>query len=153
MRQGLGVVGGGVPLQQVHPADDTQAAPAGSGNTERVASRVEVAEAFSAHRFGAATPALAEGVVWVQHGGTTIEGREAVVAACDETDAALAATPTRFRSFRSVDGGSTVVVDAVGEYVESDGAASAVASCDLYDFDGDAVVRITSYTVEVPPAP
>lgn len=122
-------------------------------HTGRMASRVEVAEAFSSHRFGDAIPALADGVVWVQHGGSTIEGREAVVAACRETESALADTTTRFRAFLSVDGGATVVVDAVGEYCDGDGAASAVASCDLVDFDGDRIVRITSYTVEVPAVP
>lgn len=109
-----------------------------------------MAEAFASHRFAEATGALADDAVWVQHGGETLEGRAAIVAACEATTAGLADVATRFRTFRSIDGGASVVVDAVGEYTEPDGSVSAVASCDLFDFAGDALVRITSYTVEVP---
>jgi len=43
-------------------------------------------------------------------------------------------------------------VDSVARYVSADGSLSRVASCDIYDFVEDRVVRIRSYNVELAPA-
>ncbi len=43
-----------------------------------------------------------------------------------------------------------MAVDAVARYVDEAGSTSVVSSCDIYEFDGDALVTITSYAVELP---
>jgi ketosteroid isomerase-like protein len=112
----------------------------------------EIAEAFSSHRFSEAYPQIADDVEWRLVGGPTLAGKAALVEDCEDTERELSNTQTMFTRFRSIVGDRTVVVDSVAEYQAPDGSTTAVASCDLYDFDGETVVAITSYTVELPAA-
>jgi len=112
-----------------------------------------VAESFSGHRFGDAYPALADDVVWTSvGGGSPLTGRQAVVDACEATRADLASTTVEFLRFVAVADGDAAAVDAVGRYVDEQGAVSVVSSCDFYEFRDGAVVTITSYAVELDPA-
>lgn len=113
----------------------------------------EVAEAFSGHRFADAHPQLAEDVRWVLVGGGMLTGREAVREACESTLAELTGATAEFVRFLTVDGGDVVAVDAIGRYTAPDGTVSLVSSCDLYEFRGDVVTTITSYTVELDELP
>ncbi len=109
----------------------------------------QIAEAFSGHRFDEAYDHLAADVGWVLVGGATLAGRDEVVAACEQTAAALAGATTEFLRFRTVVGTDAVAVDAIARYVDGDGTASLVSSCDIYEFESDVVTTITSYTVEL----
>lgn len=109
----------------------------------------DIAEAFSGHRFADAAAHLAVDARWVLVGETTIEGRDAIVAACENTAAELAGTTTTFTRFLSVADAHTVAVDAVARYVDAKGRTSVVSSCDIYEFDRDMLVAITSYAVEL----
>lgn len=110
----------------------------------------DLAEAFSRHRFAEVFPHLAPTVRWEIVGGTVLDGRDAVIAACEESAAFLAGVTTEFTAFRLVVGATTVVVDSRATYRGADGDASTVASCDLYDVDDSgALAAITSYTVEL----
>ena len=111
----------------------------------------EIAEAFSAHRFADAYPALSPDVRWTCVGAVVLEGRQAVVDACEATLAALAAGTAAFTRFLVVADGDTVAVDAVGRYTDADGAVSVVSSCDVYEFSGGLLTALTSYTVELDP--
>lgn len=108
-----------------------------------------VAEAFSGHRFADAYDHLAPDLEWVLVGASTIRGKDAALEACEETLAALANATTEFTRFVSVADQDGAVVDAVGRYLDEDGSTSVVSSCDIYEFAGDLVVRITSYTLEL----
>jgi spore maturation protein SpmB len=87
---------------------------------------------------------------WVLVGETTIEGRDAVIAACDNTTAELAGATTEFTRFLSISGADAVAVDVVATYTDTAGHTSTVASCDIYQFDHDTITTITSYAVELP---
>lgn len=113
----------------------------------------QVAEAFSSHRFSEAYDHLAADVRWVLVGGSTIEGRDAVIRACEETASGLEQVTATFLKFRSVVGTDAVAVDAVGRYLDANEAISVVSSCDIYEFSHDTIVSITSYTVELEAAP
>jgi hypothetical protein len=82
-------------------------------------------------------------------GHATIEGRDAVVAACESSAAEMAQlSSTRFTRFLSVAGDRVAAVDAVGRYVSVDGSLSVVSSADIYEFNADGLVTtITSYAV------
>jgi len=110
----------------------------------------DIAEAFSGHRFADAVPHLAPDARWVLVGQTTIEGGDAIVAACENTAGELAGITTTFTRFVSVADAGGAVVDAVGRYVDEAGSTSVVSSCDIYEFDGETLVTITSYAVELP---
>lgn len=114
----------------------------------------QIAEAFSSHRFSETFTHLAPDVRWVLVGESTIDGRDAVIEACESTAAELAGSTTAFTRFVTVAGKDAVAVDAVGRYTDPAGQTSVVASCDIYQFDDDpdhaAITTITSYAVELP---
>ena len=118
---------------------------------EDVGTQRDIAEAFSSHRFADTYDSLAPDVRWVAIGDGLTVGRDAVVDVCEGTLRALAGTTTEFLRFVVADGGDTVAVDAVGRYVDATGEATAVASCDVFEFRNGQVRQITSYTVEVDP--
>jgi ketosteroid isomerase-like protein len=111
----------------------------------------QIAEAFSGHRFEEAYDYLAEDVRWVLPGQTTIEGKAAVVEACNSSAAEMAKlTSATFSRFVSVADDRIAAIDAVGRYVSPDGSVSVVSSADVYEFDGEGqVTTITSYAVEL----
>jgi hypothetical protein len=109
----------------------------------------DTAEAFSAHRFEEAFGHLADDARWVLVGGGTVEGRDAIVAACRDTAAALAGATTTFERFVVVAGADAVAVDVVARYRDETGSTSVVSSCDIYEFDADVLRTITSYAVEL----
>jgi limonene-1,2-epoxide hydrolase len=115
-----------------------------------MSNRDQIARAFSGHQFTETYPSLAADVRWVSVGGSTIEGRDAIIAACEESIAELVGVETTFTRFLSVAGGSAVAVDAIGRYVDGDGGISVVSSCDIFEFDGELISQITSYAVELP---
>jgi SnoaL-like domain len=110
----------------------------------------ETAEAFSGHRFTEVFPHLAPDARWVLVGESPLEGRDAIVAACENASAELAGTTTEFTRFVTIAGTHAVAVDAVARYVDATGHTSVVSSCDIYEFDRDTLTTITSYAVELP---
>ncbi len=110
----------------------------------------EIADAFSRHRFSATYPHLAADARWVLVGEAALEGRDAIIAACENTAAELAATTTEFTRFLSITGPDAVAVDAIGRYTDVEGHVSVVSSCDIYQFTGGLLTTITSYAVELP---
>ena len=109
----------------------------------------DVAEAFSGHRFRETYDRLAPDIVWVGVGYSTTDGKEGVITVCEATLTELADTTTEFRRFLTVADDRTAVVDSIGHYTTSTGATSDVASCDIYEFRGDLIARITSYAVDL----
>lgn len=113
------------------------------------ADTARIARAFSGHRFADAYAHLAPDVEWNVVGGDPLHGRESVVAACDALAADLDGTNVRFDRFLVIADGDAAVVDAVAVYTDTEGGSSSVSLCDLYEFVGGAVARITSYNIEL----
>ena len=111
----------------------------------------QIAEAFSGHRFTETYEHLADDVRWVLPGQDVLEGKAAVVAACDASAAEMARLAhTEFTRFVSVGDDRVAAVDAVGRYVGTDGSVSIVSSADVYEcWDDGRVQTITSYAVEL----
>ena len=113
-----------------------------------------IAEAFSSHRFTEVYERLSDAVRWVLPGQATIEGKTAVIAACEtsaEELAHLAGTDTL--RFLSVADDRVAAVDATIRYRSPDGSASVVSSADIYEFDQSGLLTtITSYAVELEPS-
>jgi creatinine amidohydrolase/Fe(II)-dependent formamide hydrolase-like protein len=95
--------------------------------------------------------AVAEDVRWIAIGGSTTTGRQAVIDICESTSRELADTATDLVRFLIVDGGETVVVDSVARYSDATGAATQVASCNIYESRAGLITSITSHTVEIDP--
>jgi len=111
---------------------------------------VELARAFSEHRFTDVLPHLHESVVWASPGGDDVTGPEGVERVCGLTADYLAGVETEFVRFRVIEAGAIVVVESEATYTAADGEVDRVASCDLYEFDADGrIAAITSYNVEL----
>ena len=117
-----------------------------------------VARAFSEHRFDDALDHLAADVKWTIVGGMILEGADAVRRTCRDTLESLRGARVEFdrrvtAAGRDVDGAAgreVVAVDTLVRYVRPDGL-TAVASCTIYEFEGEKITTITSYAVEVDP--
>jgi hypothetical protein len=105
----------------------------------------EIAVAFSSHRFDEAEPYLADNVFWDLVAAQPRLDKPEVIALTAESAEALTTITTTFIDQRVIDGGDTVVVDSVVEYIADDGEKSVVSSCDLYEFENGLVVHIRSY--------
>jgi hypothetical protein len=116
-----------------------------------VADTQKIAEAFSGHRFAEAHEHLAPDVRWVLLDHDAIEGKDAVVAACDSSAAEMTELASvEFSRFDSVAGDRVAVVDAEARYESPDGNVSVVSSADIYEFNrAGLVTTITSYAVEL----
>lgn len=112
--------------------------------------RGAVGRAFSEHRFDEALAHLADNVRWTIVGYMVLEGATAVRHTCRETLASLADTTTARDRCVVAAGQDVVAVDTLTRYTGAQGT-TAVASCDIYEFDGDKIAAITSYAVEVDP--
>lgn len=109
------------------------------------------AVAFSSHRFTEVYDQLADAVRWVVPGQAPIEGKAAVIAACEAAAAGFRQLAgTDVRRFVSVAEARLAAVDAVVAYEGADGSVSVVSSADVYEFDADGLlVTVTSYAVEL----
>src|SRR3954447_2966113 len=118
---------------------------------ERHMGSLQIAEAFSGHRFAETYDELAANVRWVLPGHPSIEGKEGVVAACNSSAAEMAQLASvEFTRLVSVASDRVAAVDAVARYASSDGGVSVVSSADIYEFDDNGqVASITSYAVEL----
>jgi hypothetical protein len=110
----------------------------------------QLAEAFSSHRFREIYDRLADDVRWVLVGEAVIEGRSAVVEACEGALREFEALDhVEFTRFVAVGGPGVAAVDAIARYVSGD-SASVVSSADVYELDeAGRVTTITSYAVEL----
>ncbi|WP_167100985.1 nuclear transport factor 2 family protein [Mycobacterium sp. DL592] len=112
--------------------------------------RVEIARAFSQHRFQDALPHLAADVRWTIVGYSVLEGADAVARTCRDTAGSLGETVADWDHCLVVEQGDTVVVEVHGRYTGQQTVTS-VATCYLYTFTDDRIAAITSYAVEVDP--
>lgn len=109
-----------------------------------------VGRAFSEHRFQDALSHLATDVKWTIVGYMVLEGADAVRRTCQETLDSLEGTSMEFDRSVTAAGTDVVAVDTVVRYVRPDGV-TAVASCAIYEFEGEKIRAITSYAVEIDP--
>lgn len=107
----------------------------------------EVAQAFSSHGFEQTYEHLADGLVWVNVGGETYEGKPAVMAACKAALDYFKTIESTLGRLDVLEGESFVVVKSQGSYVNK-GETTIVESCDIYEFESGKVIGITSYNVD-----
>ena len=111
------------------PASATHASLPG---TDHALHTKRIAEAFSGHRFAETYDHLAADVRWVLPGQALIEGKSAVIDACDSSAAQMAhLKSTEFSRFVSVADDRVAAIDAIGRYVSADGSVSVVSSADV----------------------
>ena len=108
-------------------------------------SQTDIAIAFSSHRFDEVEAHLADDIFWDLVAGKPRMSKAEVLDLTTESAEALRSITTTIIDQRVIDGGDTIVVDSVIEYLDDDGEKSVVSSCDLYEFEGGLIVHIRSY--------
>ena len=108
----------------------------------------EIAVAFSSQKYDEVEPYLAESIFWDLVAARPRLDKGEVLVLLRETKQNLKVLTSNFLEQRVIDGGDTVVVDSVVEYVDSTGEKSVVSSCDLYEFEGGLVTHIRTYAGE-----
>lgn len=109
-----------------------------------------VARAFSEHRFDKVFPYLASDVRWTVVGYMVLEGADALIRTCRDTQESLRGTVTTQERCVTAIGDGVVAVDSFDRYSGPDGV-TAVARCNVFEFVGTRITSITSYAVEVDP--
>jgi ketosteroid isomerase-like protein len=105
------------------------------------------ARAFSSHAFQEAYPYLSPHVRWDLVGGRTVEGKEAVIAVCEEAARELTGTATAFSRFDAIVADERVIIQSQATYRDEQGRMSEVAACDIYETRDGTIARITSYNI------
>ena len=108
----------------------------------------EIAVAFSGQNYDEVEPYLADDIFWDLVAGKPRLDKGEVFVLLRETTHDLKSMSSTLLEQRVIDGGDTVVVDSVIEYVYSDGVKSVVSSCDLYEFESGIITHIRSYAGE-----
>ncbi len=108
----------------------------------------DIAIAFSSQKYDEVEQYLAADIFWDLVGGKPRLNRDEVLELLRGTKDNLRELESTFLEQRLVDGGDTVVVDSVIEYVADDGEKSVVSSCDIYEFEGGLVTHIRTYAGE-----
>lgn len=110
---------------------------------------VDIALAFSRHRFDHVIPHFADDIEWDMVGDEVVKGSDAVVRVCTDAADDLSRTTVTYIRNEAVVGEHAVAVDTLAEYRDHDGAVSMVASCDLLSFTEGKISMIRSYNIEV----
>jgi hypothetical protein len=110
---------------------------------------VQIAEAFSRHRFAETYPYLDNDIRWTLVGDRQLLGREEVVKTCEDSAEYLARVTTKFSRFRILNCTECVVIDSLAEYIVQNGRSSGIAACDIYDFADGRLYEISSYNIEL----
>ena len=108
----------------------------------------EIAVAFSSQNYDEVEPYLAEDIFWDLVAANPRLDKGEVLVLLRGTKQNLKVLTSTVLEQRVIDGGDTVVVDSVIEYVDSNGEKSVVSSCDLFEFEGGLVTHIRSYSGE-----
>ena len=111
----------------------------------------QIAEAFSRHDFANTYPYLLDTVQWNLIGSQVLTGKQAIIAACEQSSAYLETVTTRFDKFLILATRNDIVIDSLSTYTAGEQPRSTVASCDWYRFEHGKLAEITSYTIEVNP--
>ena len=109
----------------------------------------QIAEAFSRHEFEKTYPYLLDTIEWNLVGNQQTNGHENVIKSCQQSADYLASVTTTFSQFTVIVDGTHAVIDSLAEYVDDQQNKTCIASCDIYEFIGGKLAKITSYSVDV----
>ena len=110
---------------------------------------IQIAEAFSRHEFEKTYSYLRGTVEWNLVGNQQINGYENVIKSCGQSADYLVGITTTFSQFTVIVGDTHVVIDSLAEYGDDQQKRTCISSCDIYEFIGGKLAKITSYSVDV----
>jgi hypothetical protein len=109
----------------------------------------QIAEAFCSHKFTATYPYMADEIKWDIVGRGELIGRQAVIDECDQSAKFLETVSTTITKLKIHHAETFVVVEGTAQFQDQQNQISSVASCDIFQFSNERLVRITSYNIEL----
>jgi ketosteroid isomerase-like protein len=107
----------------------------------------EISEAFSNGEFQSVYNHLSEDVEWNIIGDKILKGKAAVIECCDQTAAYFSSVTTKFAMNNSIIDGNRIAIDGTAHFINKDKKSTQVSSCDIYRFENEKLLTITSYCI------
>jgi hypothetical protein len=109
----------------------------------------QIAESFSCGQFDKVYLYLADHIIWNVVGEDSFEGKQAVIANCEQVAAYFRSVTTNFKTANVIVDNKRVAIDGTAEFLRDGKRASYVWACDVYEFnDQKELEKITSYCIQ-----
>jgi uncharacterized protein len=105
----------------------------------------ELSQQFSAGNFTACYDYLASDIQWKVIGNKTLEGKVEVIKFCENM--LKESENTTFKNSNMVVENNTIVVEGNCKFMNEDNTEGEVNYCDVFQFEGDKISKITSYCI------
>jgi ketosteroid isomerase-like protein len=105
----------------------------------------ELGQQFSAGNFTACYDYFASDIQWKVIGNKMLEGKEEVIKFCENM--LQESANTTFKNFNMVVENNSIVVEGNCKFMNEDNTEGEVSYCDVYQFEGDKISKITSYCI------
>lgn len=111
-------------------------------------SNLEIAEAFSSGKFEQTYNRLAENIEWTVFGEKVMQGKDQVIAECDEVKEYFNSITTDFTNYNSIGNGNRIAINGHALFIRDGKTVAEVNACDVYEFDENGLITsIKSYCI------
>lgn len=107
----------------------------------------QISTEFSNGNFKFCYAYLANNIVWNIVGDKIVKGKEGVIEFCNKTAQYFSEVATTFNMHTIIVDGDCVAIDGTAEFINQEGKATHISSCDVYRFTNGQLLNITSYCI------
>jgi len=108
----------------------------------------QIALDFSGGKFEPTYPYLADDVSFNMVGEKLINGKDEVIAFCNQTAQYFTTVATKFTLDNVITDGDCIAINGTAEfYIEKESRINFISSCDVYKFEDGLLKEITSYCI------
>lgn len=109
---------------------------------------LEVAEAFSSGKFEQTYDRLADNIEWTVFGEKVLQGKDQVLAECQEVKEYFNSITTDFTNYNSIGNGNRIAINGHALFIREGKTVAEVNACDVYEFDEEGLITaIKSYCI------
>jgi putative acetyltransferase len=109
---------------------------------------LEIAEAFSSGKFEHTYNRLADNIEWTVFGEKVLQGKEQVLAECEEVKEYFNSITTDFTNYNSIGKDNRIAINGHALFIREGKTVAEVNACDVYEFDEEGLITsIKSYCI------
>ncbi len=108
-------------------------------------SKKEICEAFSTGNFESTFNYLDENISWNIIGTQILTGKEKIIEFCIQTSNYFKETKTTFTLKNIILDKKMCSIDGTAEFINCENRSTFINSCDIYKFENEKLIEITSY--------
>lgn len=109
---------------------------------------LEIAEAFSSGKFDITYDRLSNNIEWTVFGEKVLQGKEQVIAECDEVKEYFNSITTDFTNYNSIGNDNRIAINGHALFLKDGKTVAEVNACDVYEFDEEGLITsIKSYCI------